>query len=187
MAKIIKLTEQDLYRIVKRVIKESNGTEGVITQCIKSNTTIQDAVKAAQFFVQCESCRRIVWLTGLQAFQNMMTGGEFKIPSPGDIIKIIINDPEIKNLAMPCFTEMTGYYKGMSEQDKTELKNKMSSIVACIVREILGGNIPVDLPMPGDIELPDGFPIPKGEDIEDMMKKGKDEFEKMTGIKLPGM
>jgi hypothetical protein len=41
MGKIIKLTEQDLYRIVKRVIMESQN-ESVIVQCIKENANIQD-------------------------------------------------------------------------------------------------------------------------------------------------
>ena len=87
MAKIIRLTEQDLYRIVKRVIKESqNGS--VIAQCIKDNANMQDVVKVAQFFIECDSCRRIVWLTGLQVFEDMMTGNEFKLPSP--ILVVII-------------------------------------------------------------------------------------------------
>ena len=184
MAKIIRLTEQDLYRIVKRVIKESqNGS--VIAQCIKDNANIQDVFKAAEFFIQCESCRRIVWLTGLQVVEDMMAGKEVKLPTPTEIIKIVVNDPEIKTLAMPCANEMIAYYKGMSEQDKTELKNKIGNIVSCIVSKVLGGQIsPIDLPIPDDIELPDGFPTqfptPDGKipGMDDMINTGIDIYNK---------
>jgi hypothetical protein len=189
MGKIIKLTEQDLYRIVKRVIMESQN-ESVIVQCIKENANIQDVAKVAQFFIQCESCRRMVWLTGLQVFEDMMTGGKFKTPNPTDVIKIIINDPEIKNLTMPCLNEMMKYYQGMSEQDKIELRKKMSNIVACIVNKLLRGQIsPIDLPIPDDIKLPDGFPkqfpTSGGDDsktgnnpLDDMIDFGTDVFNK---------
>jgi len=203
MAKIIKLTEQDLYRIVKRVIAESQN-ESVIAQCIKENANMQDVVKAAQFFIQCESCRRIVWLTGLQVFEDMMSGEEFKLPSITDIVEIVINDPEIKELAIPCANEMVGYYQGMSEQDKTEFKTKMANIVSCIVSKLLGGKIsPVDLPIPDDIELPDGFPTqfptqfpsPDGknplDDIidlgTDVFNKTKDEITKRFPTQFPGL
>jgi ethanolamine ammonia-lyase small subunit len=44
MKKIIRLTEQDLARIVRRVIKEVNDgdPEQVIIDCIKENTTLKE-------------------------------------------------------------------------------------------------------------------------------------------------
>jgi hypothetical protein len=181
MAKIIKLTEQDLYRIVKRVIMESeNETEGIIVGCFKQNATFDDAVKAAEFFLKCDSCRRIVWLTGIKVFENIMSSGEFKIPQPGEIIKIIMNNPEISQLAVPCGQEMINYYKGMSEKDKTEFKNKMASIASCIVTKLFSGGItPADFPLPTGVELPDGFPFPSDiPGMDDVINKGTEMINK---------
>ena len=145
--------------------------------------------KAAEFFIQCESCRRIVWLTGLKVVEDIIKGKtegkEVKLPTPTEIITIVVNNPEIKTLAMPCANEMIAYYKGMSEQDKTELKNKIGNIVSCIVSKVLGGQIsPIDLPIPDDIEFPDGFPTqfptPDGKipGMDDMINTGIDIFNK---------
>jgi len=155
-------------------------SESVIAQCFKDNAKLQDAIKVAEFFIKCESCRRIVWLTGLSVFEDLMAKGEFKLPQPGDIIKIIMNNPEIKSLVIPCGQEMIVYYKGMPEQDKVELKNKMSAIVSCIVAKLFEGKItPVDLPIPTDIELPDGFPFPGGDTGEDKTNSEDDIWGKL--------
>jgi len=43
MKRIIRLTERDLTRIVRRVIKEqSNDVEAVVLECVMENTTLKD-------------------------------------------------------------------------------------------------------------------------------------------------
>lgn len=43
MKRIIRLTENDLARIVRRVIKEqSNDVEAVVLECVMENTTLKD-------------------------------------------------------------------------------------------------------------------------------------------------
>lgn len=180
--KIIRLTEQDLHRIVKRVIAESI-TPKPILDCFTSNLGFSDAIKLAGFFIKCESCRRVVYKTGLQV---LMSG---KTPSPQNVLAILMSDPEIKSLAPKCANEMIDYYTELSPQEQTELRSKIFNIISCVASKVLGGIItPMDLPIPDDIDfpIPGQFP-PNSGNMGDMINKGiKTATDAFKNLPLPG-
>ena len=163
-------------------MESENKIIEIINSCIKQNGTFQDAYKIADFLIKCDNCRRIIWLAGIQYGKDMLASGEIKLemPSVDEIITIISNSPKIQALMVPCGNEMFGYYKGMSENDKTEFKNKMRNILSCIVVKIFSGEVtPADLPVPTGIELPDGFPFPSDiPGMDDVINKGTEIFNK---------
>lgn len=175
--KIIRLTEQDLYRIVKRVIAESTNSNAIV-ECFTQNLGFSDAIKLAGFFIKCESCRRVVYKTGLQV---LMSG---KTPSPQNVL-----DPEIKSLAPKCANEMIGYYTELSPQEQTELRSKIFNIISCVASKVLGGMItPMDLPIPDDIDfpIPGQFPT-NSKDIGDMIDTGiKTATDVFKNLPFPG-
>ena len=152
---------------IKNNLFEQNYVESIgnnpIAACIADNADIGDAARAAGFFLKCDSCRRIVWLAGME---GMKTG---KIPSAQEIAEILMKTPEITNLSMPCAQEIIKYMGDMSDDEKRELTNKMKTIVTCVVNKVLKK----ELPLPDDIDIPSGpTQFPNSGGIGDVINKG---------------
>jgi hypothetical protein len=181
MAKIIKLTEQDLYRIVKRVLNEDLIKENTIDnfkECVTSNLTFVDYAKIALVLLQCPSCGEALIRTGIGVLNEKGSS----TTAADKVITVVLNDPEIKKLSVGCGSELLKYYTTLSQEEKTSLQTKVMSMMKCFAEKVFQGEInPMDVPgLPDQSDIP-GLPNPLDiPGMEDMINKGTEMVK--TGI-----
>lgn len=187
MAKIIRLTEQDLYRIVKRVLNEelimenSNPIVDIIMgnpavkQCLKENSLELFGV-GLDILVNCKTCRQL----GLDVVIEIVLGGK------GNFDPSTMDKTKLKG----CVNEALDHY-GKNEQDRVKMTTAVTQVITCIVDKVMSGDLPIDqtdikqLPDFDPSQLP--FPMPDKDTIdkiENTVKTGIDTVIK--NIPLPG-
>ena len=95
--KVVKLTESDLQRIVKRVLKENTQSEeDVVIECILSNTTLKDISKIPQ------SCIKMI------VDEDVTMGLDCMKEMDSETVKVIIS--KIKPISECVMDKMEGRY-----------------------------------------------------------------------------
>lgn len=177
MAKIIRLTEQDLYRIVKRVLNEElikENNEEIFKDCVIGNLTFTDYAKFLLALTQCPSCAQVILKTGIGVLQEKQNQ-----TIKDKVIAVVLNDPEIKELGLDCGGELLKYYKTLTDAEKTQLNAKITGMLTCVANKVFAGVlIPTEIP-----NLPDPSTIPGMDDIINQgIKTGTEMMGTITDI-----